>query len=71
MDSLRAFEGNASGQLVEAYLQKTDALALADVRKVTDKEVAEASAKLLNSNPTYVVYGATAGTPSSSKSLLA
>eukprot|EP01039_Chlorochromonas_danica_P001985 gene1985-2165_t len=71
LDNLRAFEGNAAGQLVEAYLQKADALALADARKVTDKEVAEASAKLLNSKPTYVVYGATAGTPNSSQSLLA
>jgi predicted Zn-dependent peptidase len=54
---------HATTYLLNAYLAGEDASKLADNRSVTNEQVSQAAAKLLKTNPTYTVLGATAGTP--------
>jgi len=66
-----SLQKNPTCHLLNACILKVDPVAAADARKISDKEIQDAAAKLLKNKPTFVVYGATAGTPSSGQQVLA
>lgn len=63
LDQLAPFEGHATCQLLCAHV--SGKAAQADARTVTKKDVQDAAKAVLASKPTFVTYGATAGTPAS------
>jgi hypothetical protein len=65
LENFIALEGSSSTcALLNSVINGTSPEKAADLRDVSAKAVSDAAAALLKSNPSYAVFGATAGTPS-------